>query len=847
MTRETKTTNEQGDVRAQVKAQVQRRILGMMLDEGVAGFLVEVSEVLADQAKRHGNLGDAHDVIDIGHVKLTNASADFFHHGKLLHGMVAKVDADEKADGLRYLVTLGGNTVERLRRYAGRSADTSVDGVALRVLAQLDVLTRMGKLPSEDDTAEFSARCDASEEMRRLLGLCQSHESMPLSASETVAECKVVEELFGAKDKLIAEANGYGALVRVMVGDPRDTLDAARELCEACGSTTPANSPLSVLMREAVAIIGRHVASTKARILGADAQRVAERGPLTIDDLSLIGRCQVATAAIDDLHKALATHKFAGAREAMSANDVVRAAVDMLTNDSPVVDGALPVAELRVGTTVPDMGELKEWLADLLKLTWAARFPKLDHHTEDNANLANAFADEHRALAYSLERVFHDGTEDDDAPESEETPPMEIGILAPLSDVERSVMTMLARMPHGPTDASVYRSTSQEEIAACEKLVSLGYLVEENTHPTIGRNWSLTDKGRHLALHTVEDGDALPYITREDGELSDAEVEQNAYAMIRGGTCVSAPHGTSTHTVGGARTNVALRMLAAAGLIEQWEDAHGIFWASKTTRARVAPQSLVASHEAVEPTTISTDPLLDAAADAMLLKLRQGPIVNDPERPFSELTYQALGALVEKGKAFDELGSTGERTWHILDAEYERHAASVACNKRAAHNSPFAGQRFDPNDPRNEVHALIAEHGGFGKPVPTGSATFTRDGLLIDGKTSPLNEVFKLTVALLELEQQAPTDLKGHGFMDMGDLSPNPSNASRDHAATCFAYAGLVYDLRHRLAVELSALAETARGNADRANRSSAYWTAELARMPIDKGAKLHTSTPPTA
>jgi len=932
--------NEHGDGRAQYKAQVQRRILGMMLDEGVAGFLVDVGEVLADQAKRHGNLGEAHDVIDIDHVKLTNASDDFAHHGKLLHGMVAKVEGDEKADGLRFLVTLGGNTVERLRRYAGRSADTSVEGVALRLLAQLDVLTRMGKLPSEDDTAEFSARCDASEELRRLLGICQSHESMPLSASETVAACKAVEELLSAK------AKGYGECA----APPRAAHFAGvRFTCRKAALKQYAAQPgRSFVTIEASNVTLLDVEAAEALRAHAEAGTVAMLyGPKTTGIAGWATICAWPTLDTirenghDETSFEFEVHATKDAGEEWSRH-----------RNGHVPDAEpLPVADLRMGTTVPDMGELKEWLADHLKLTWAARFPKLDHHTEDNADLANAFADEHRALCDSLDKVFHDGTkepeDEEEAPDSFEgvpsyrpptadlvavmdaaptEAPVAIGVLEPLSAVEQSVMGLLARMPHGPTDASVYRSTDQEEIAACEKLVSHGYLVEENTHPTIGRNWSLTpkghafnrgtkptsedspvdpwrtiegvlvvdaersilrtlvtaglgasmvthsaespavraagrrlralgylasagqpypaevmltDKGRHLALHTVEPGDALPFIAIDGRELSDAEVEQNTFAMIRGGTCVSAAKGADPHQAGGTKTNAALRRLAAVGLIEQWEDEDGIAWGTKETRARLSPPA----PRAPEPTTISADPLLDAAEDAMLNKLRQGPIVSDPKKPFSELTYEALISLNRKGLVVGTHSDlTDCTTWQVTkpaDADgfsyrdaSERLLDARVGSRTPPHASPFEGNPLDANDPRNEVHALVAEHGGFGKAL-AGSTTFTRDGLLINGKPHALNDAFKLVIALLELLQQAPSDVDGFGFIDGTKLIPSPSGSSRAHVVTCQAYAGLRHDLLTKLHGTLAAATDSTRRQLSVATGSLSYWTAELATLAI--------------
>lgn len=636
----------------------------------------------------------------------------------------------------------------------------------------------------------------------------------------------------------------------------------------------------------------------------------------------------------------------------------------------------LPVADLRMGTTVPDMGELKEWLADHLKLTWAARFPNLaqgnsggdEWVTEREAaarrkDLANAFADEHRALADSLDKVFHDGTkepeDEDEAPDSFEGVPsyrpptadivavmdaapteapiqtevrsvptmnvggpgsggggwsIDVGVLDPINRTEQMIMAFLAQALRGLDDA--YFPTTPEQHGACERLESLGYIIENDQHSNGARNWSLTpkghafnlgtkptsedspvdpwrtiegvlvvdaersilrtlvtaglgasmvthsaespavraagrrlcalgylasagqpypaevmltDKGRHLALHTVEPGDALPFIAIDGRELSDAEVEQNTFAMIRGGTCVSAAKGADPHQAGGTKTNAALRRLAASGLIEQWENEGGIAWGTKETRARLSPPA----PRAPEPTTISADPLLDAAEDAMLNKLRRDTIVNNPERPFSELTYQALGSLVKKGKAISSMASTGERTWHIFDVAYERKAAQIASNKHhPGKSSPFEGNPLDANDPRNDVHALVAEHGGFGKAL-SGSTTFTRDGLLINGKPHALNDAFKLVIALLELLQQAPSDVDGFGFIDGTKLIPNPSGSSRAHVVTCQAYAGLRHDLLTKLHGTLAAATDSTRRQLSVATGSLSYWTAELATLAI--------------
>lgn len=148
------------------------------------------------------------------------------------------------------------------------------------------------------------------------------------------------------------------------------------------------------------------------------------------------------------------------------------------------------------------------------------------------------------------------------------------------------------------------------------------------------------------------------------------------------------------------------------------------------------------------------------------------------------------------------------------------------------HASPFEGKPFDDTDPRNQVHALIEEHGSYGRPFGK-SLSFNRDGLLVNDQPHAMNEPIKLVVALLELEQAAPTDLKGYGFTDAAMLVPAASNATREHAAICLAYAGLLHDLRQALQRSLSGLATSAKYNAEQSSDMLAYWTAELARMPI--------------
>lgn len=148
------------------------------------------------------------------------------------------------------------------------------------------------------------------------------------------------------------------------------------------------------------------------------------------------------------------------------------------------------------------------------------------------------------------------------------------------------------------------------------------------------------------------------------------------------------------------------------------------------------------------------------------------------------------------------------------------------------HASPFEGKPFDDTDPRNQVHALIEEHGSYGRPFGK-SLSFNRDGLLVNDQPHAMNEPIKLVVALLELEQAAPTDLKGYGFTDAAMLVPAASNATREHAAICLAYAGLFHDLRQALQRSLSGLATSAKYNAEQSSDMLAYWTAELARMPV--------------
>lgn len=148
------------------------------------------------------------------------------------------------------------------------------------------------------------------------------------------------------------------------------------------------------------------------------------------------------------------------------------------------------------------------------------------------------------------------------------------------------------------------------------------------------------------------------------------------------------------------------------------------------------------------------------------------------------------------------------------------------------HASPFEGKPFDDTDPRNQVHALIDEHGSYGRPFGK-SLSFNRDGLLVNDQPHAMNEPIKLVVALLELEQAAPTDLKGYGFTDAAMLVPAASNATREHAAICLAYAGLLHDLRQALQRSLSGLATSAKYNAEQSSDMLAYWTAELARMPV--------------
>ncbi len=673
--------NEQGDGREQYRAQVRRRILGMMMDEGVEGFLVAVGEVLTEQARRHSNAGAGHDVIDVGHRDMMAAASGMAHHGKILRGVRLMTANDEQPEGTRYLVALSDKTMANLRKYAKGPGDQSAEQMVTRLVDQLVVLSGM----AGTDSASHGAMVKAANELRSRVGIFPDGDR--LTTEEIEQASKSIDEM----QRQIAKANGY------------------------------------------------------------------------------------------------------------------------------VEDNEPQVADLRVGTTIPDMGELKEWLLDLTKLTWAARFPKLDRHHEDNADLANAFASEHRALVESLDKVFHDGTEETDEegpPESEETPPVEAGILAQLSNVERGIMGLLARMPHGATDVSVWTTTTQEETAACEKLVSLGYLVENNTHPTIGRNWSITPKGKAF------NRGATP-------EPTDEEIERTTLEMINSGTMVSTYEGGPP--AGGPRTEAALKKLVAAGAADTWRDGKHTCYGSKATRAKYEPPAV--------HTTISADPLLDAAEGAMLEALRKGPIVSNPAVPFSELTYEALVSLSRKGLARGTHSDlTGCTTWQVTKPAQAGEPMRVA-SAGHVHTSPFESNHNDPTDPRGMVHALVAEHGGFGKPVPTGSTTFNRDGLLIDGKPSPLNVAFKLVAALIELEAQAPTDLAGHGFADMLAFSPNPSGASREHVATCLAYAGLLHDLRTNLAIELAGLAETARGNAAKASHSVGYWTAELARMPVPKPA----------
>jgi hypothetical protein len=140
---------------------------------------------------------------------------------------------------------------------------------------------------------------------------------------------------------------------------------------------------------------------------------------------------------------------------------------------------------------------------------------------------------------------------------------------------------------------------------------------------------------------------------------------------------------------------------------------------------------------------------------------------------------------------------------------------------------------LNDTDPRAMVRALIAEHGSYGKPFDVDAtdrhiASFTSGVSL-----ASLDEPIKLTVALIELEAQAPTDLKGYGFTDATMLSPVPSNAARSHVATCLAYAGLLHDLRQALQRSFNGLAISARHNAEQSSDMLAYWTAELARMPV--------------
>jgi len=798
------TTNEQGDGREQYRAQVRRRILGMMLDEGVGGFLEAVSAVLREQADRQGNIGETHDVIDIGHTKLTNAADDFAHHGKLLRGMALVTAKDEQPEGTRYLVGLSDKTMANLRKYAKGPGDQSAEQMVTRLVDQLVVLSGM----AGTDSASHGAMVKAANELRSRVGIFPDGDR--LTTEEIEQASKSIDEM----SLQIAKANGYVADKEL----PAAHFAGIRFTCRKTALKKYAEHPgrafveitasnITLLDMEAAEALCAHAeAGTVATLYGPKVTGITGWATIgswpTIDTIREKGHDET-------------TFNFEVHATKLDAEEWSR------HRHGYQRDEALPVAELHRGTTVPDMGELKEWLADLLKLTWAARFPKLDRHHEDNADLANAFADEHRTLLESLDKVFHDGTEETD--EDEEPPrvidgpsfsgvvlgPVTIGVLPPLGDVERSIMKWLARMP----DASVCTTTTQEEITACENLVSLGYLVENNTHPTIGRNWSITPKGKAFNRSATS-------------ESTDEEIERYTLEMINSGTMVSTYEGGPP--AGGPRTEAALKKLVAAGAAETWRDGKHICYGSKATRAKYEPPAA--------PTTISADPLLDAAADAMLEALRKGPIVSNPAAPFSELTYEALVSLSRKGLAHGTHSDlTDCTTWQVTKPAQAGEPMRVA--SRHVHTSPFEAAPLDPTDPRGMVHALVAEHGGFGKPVPTGSTTFNRDGLLIDGKPSPLNVAFKLVAALIELEAQAPADLAGHGFADMLAFSPNPSGASREHVATCLAYAGLLHDLRTNLAIELAGLAETARGNAAKASHSVGYWTAELARMPVPQPA----------
>lgn len=486
-----------------------------------------------------------------------------------------------------------------------------------------------------------------------------------------------------------------------------------------------------------------------------------------------------------------------------------------------IADGSV---EMIRGETVPRADDLYPALVDMMALLWKARFHA--EPTDENTGPAAEFVNDHHATLEKLANAFADPITE--AEEIRATASVE-NLKGWLSSLLKLVWRARFKAPGTHGDLSAYA-----EGLDAEKFTS-----------------------EHRALHE-QLGGIFDEEEASGADLTDEEIERNTLKMILDGGVVSAGPGTDWALDGGPRTSKALRKLAADGRIEQWTDGKHICWGNKEQRAKLEPKvtkieavgisaatsgSIMADGISVSPhaqayamgfepfvATPENDPTpSDAEIMAATLKIidggtvistyEGGPPAGGPR------TEAALKKLAEFGTI--ERWQEGKHTCYGSRARRVVEESSLP-----AHASPFEGKPFDETDPRNQVHALLAEHGSYGKPFGK-SVTFTRDGLLINGAPSPLSEAFKLTVALLELEQQAPADLKGHGFTDATMLSPVPSGSARSHVATCLAYAGLLHELRQALQRSLSGLAISARYNAEQSGDSLAYWTAELARQPI--------------